>query len=296
MIFFGLLQLGLGLLSLLLFGFMVVTFTVIANAHQPGMPAVQPRAMIFSGAIYVVFGALLVTLGIGSMLARRWARDLSLLVSIAWLILGTFTTLFMAAVMPRFMPQTAPTFVVTCMIVMFAIFGIAIPLSLVLFYRSPNVHATCLALDPVPRWTETVPLPLLGLALWTAFHGVAMLGTSAYAVLPLANDVLTGAPAVAIFVALGAVLLYVAWGLYRRSMVAWWIGIAYGVLVLAYSAIVFPRVDYNKVFAAMHVPKTPGMPDFTGFYSNPVLLALIGLFYLVYFGYFVYVRKSLANV
>jgi hypothetical protein len=37
------------------------------------------------------------------------------------------------------------------------------------FYRSPHVKATCEARDPVARWTDACPLPVLGFCLWLLF-------------------------------------------------------------------------------------------------------------------------------
>ena len=297
LIFFGLVELAFGGLCLLFLGVAIFGFLVAANAPRPGMPVFQFRQMAMSLSVYLFGGVLLVTLGIGSILARRWARDLSLIVAWMWMIVGVLTAATMIVMLPRFMPQMpadqaqTSNIVLTCLMVVFGFFGVVVPLALILFYRSPNVRATCLALDPHPRWTERVPLPLLALALWILFGAVAMMTMSAYAVLPLGRQIITGPLAVLAYCALGLFLLYLSWGLYTRSRVAWWLGIAYGALAAVYCVVVFPRLDYDKLASAMQFPKTPGMPDLADIYRSPWFLAYLGIIWLLYFGYFVFVSR-----
>ena len=57
--------------------------------------------------------------------------------------------------------------VITCL--MFGFFFIALPAVWIFFYKSRHVKATCEARDPVTRWTDACPLPVLGLCLWLWF-------------------------------------------------------------------------------------------------------------------------------
>lgn len=296
LIFFGLVEFVMGGLCLFFVAIMMVG--VFAGIAQPGANGPFPATQaIASGTLYLVAGAVLLTLGVGSMMARRWARDLSLVMSWMWLILGVCTGAAMAFMMPRLMPALpreqagAGQFVLGCMFVFFGLFGIVVPLAMALFYRSPNVKATCQALDPRPRWTERVPLLLLGLCLWMLFSAITMASMSAYAVLPLGSQIVTGPIAIVVYCAIGALLLYVSWGLYRLSIIAWWVGIAYGVLVAVYCIVAFPHIDYNQVVEAMHMPKTPGMANLSAIYQSPLFLGFLGVFWLLYFGYFILVYK-----
>jgi hypothetical protein len=297
LIFFGLVELAFGVLCLLFLALSIFGFFVAANTSTPGMPVLQFRQMAMSLSMYLFGGVLLVILGIGSILARRWARDLSLIVAWMWIILGVMTAAAMIVMLPRFMPQMPAdqaqtgTIVMTCLTIFFAFFGVVVPLALILFYRSPNVRATCIALDPHPRWTERVPLPLLALALWTLFGGVTMMAMSSYAVLPLGRQIITGPLAVLAYFALGLFMLYLSWGLYTRTRVAWWLGIAYGALTAIYCVVVFPHLDYDKLATVMHMPRTPGMPDLAEIYRNPWFLAYLGFFWLLYFGYFAFAYR-----
>ncbi|HEX7421889.1 MAG TPA: hypothetical protein VF505_18535, partial [Thermoanaerobaculia bacterium] len=273
--------------ALMSFGFFV------ASSRTPALPF---RQMIVSALMYLAGGFLLTTLGIGSMMARRWARDLSLLVAWFWLLIGGGTTLTMIFMVPRLMPKMpgqdgVSTFVMTCMMVFAGLFGVVVPAGMILFYRSPHVRATCLALDPHPRWTERVPLPLLGLSLWQLFGAVSIMSMSGYAVLPLGRQIVTGPLAILVFCTIGALLLYVSWGLYLRRLAAWWAGIAYGVLIAIYCVVVFPRINYEQMIEAMGMPKTPNMPDLDAIYRSPWFFAFLACFWLLYFGYFLFVLR-----
>jgi len=293
LIFFGLVELAVALLCFLFVALMSIGFFV-SSSKTPGLPL---RQMIVSVLMYLIGGALLTTLAIGSMKARRWARDLSLLVAWFWLLVGCSATFMMIFMLPRLMPRMPSgqegvgTGVMTCMAVFTGLFGVVVPAAMILFYRSPNVRATCLALDPHPRWTERVPLPLLGLSLWQLFGAVSIASMSAYAILPLGSQIVTGPLAILAYCAVAAVLLYVSWGLYVRSLAAWWAGIAYGVLLSIYCVVVFPRINVEQLIEAMGMPKTPGMPDLNGIYRSPWFLGSIAFFWLIYFGYFLFVRR-----
>ncbi|HSP16458.1 MAG TPA: hypothetical protein VLV78_17065 [Thermoanaerobaculia bacterium] len=292
LIFFGLLELALGLLFLLM---MLLIF--VSAAYAPAQPAMPVSQMLASSSMYLVGGIILICLGIGSMLQRRWARDLSLVIGWFWLLLGVFMTITMAAIVPQFMPESpqmpagARIFALTCMAMVMAIFGIAVPLALVLFYRSPNVRATCIAADPVPRWTERVPLPLLALSLWLAAGAIAVGASSIYGVLPLPGRIVTGAPAVMVYLAIGLFLLYVAWGMYMRDRLAWWMALAYGIVMAIYCVVVFPRIDAQAMTRAMHLPHTPGMPDIGSIYRSPWFFGFLAVIWVAYFGYLLFVRR-----
>ena len=294
LIFFGLVQLVLGLLCLLFCLISIAGFATMSR--QTGAPQLPFAQMLMSVAIYLVAGIILIDLGAGSMMCRRWARDLSLLIGWFWLIAGLITGGVMTFMMRALSDQIAGAqWVFTCMMAFFVIFGVLIPLAIILFYRSPNVRATCMARDPKPRWTERVPLPLLGLSLWTAFSAVAIFAASAYGVLAWVGTMITGPAAVAAYVVIAAVLAYVSWGLYHRSVVAWWVGIAHGVVAALYAVFVFPRVNYDELMRTMHMPPTPNVPNFSAIYRSPAFLGFLAVFWLSYFGYFALTYRYVAR-
>lgn len=301
LVLFGLVELGMGALLLLMLAFMALMMIVAAGQRTAGLAPMPLRQMAVTLLTYLLAGVVLIGLGVGSILQRRWARDLSLIVAWMWLVLGTTTGIFMLAMAPflnqatHAMPPEASVIMFTCLGVVLGVFGIAIPAAMVLFYRSPNVRATCMAADPVPRWTERAPLPLLGLSLWLAFSAFCMGGMSFYAVLPLPDRIVTGVPAIAAYGVQAVLLFYLAWGLFMRSHAAWWIGLLYGLATAIYGAVVFPRVDVQKVVRAMGVAETPGMPDLGPIYHNPWFYGFLGVMWIGYVGYFLFVRRYFAR-
>jgi len=65
------------------------------------------------------------------------------------------------------------------------------------FYSSRHVKATCEARDPVPRWTDACPLPVLALCLWAwlCLPMMLFMPFSGHMVMPFFGMFLTGAPA-----------------------------------------------------------------------------------------------------
>jgi len=136
---FGLLFVGFALL-------MVVTFV----AAPAGMPkqAMPAGVGIYTALFYLVLATLLATLGVGSMMARRWAPPLILVTSWGWLVCGIATACMMGFMIPAMtasLPEGQPGMkgvMVGCMSVGIGLFGIILQLAFILFYRSPNVKAT----------------------------------------------------------------------------------------------------------------------------------------------------------
>jgi hypothetical protein len=157
LIFFGLVELLIGIVCLLLVGLSVMGFLLGRTQAGSGAPALQAGQIFPAVAVYLLGGSLLITLGVGSMVTRRWARDLSLVVAWMWLMLGVASTAALVFVMPRIV------------------------------------------------------------SLWVAVSAAAMTTMSAYAVLPLGGQIVTGPIAVMTYCAIGILLLYVSWGLFRHG-------------------------------------------------------------------------------
>src|SRR5438034_406184 len=57
----------------------------------------------------------------------------------------------------------------------FGVIYVILPGAWVLFYRSRHVKATCESYDPMVRWTDHCPLPVLAVSLWLTFSALMML-------------------------------------------------------------------------------------------------------------------------
>ena len=206
-------------------------------------------AAVVSAVVYGLLAAGLIWLGVGSVLARRWARALLLCLGWIGLVIGLISLPAVFGVMNSIGdilraqdPSVSPGKVSTVRSVLLAIafiIYIAIPGAAVLFYRSAHVRHTCEVRDPVRRWTDRCPLPVLALTLINAFAIPILLLTLPFygRVFPLAGFVVQGRPARLLWVVVIVFMAYVARGLYRLDLRAWWIYTA-GTLVLWTSSLV----------------------------------------------------------
>jgi hypothetical protein len=160
LVVFGILTVLGGLLSLLMMALML-TSLFLAKDKATDLP---PNAMVF--LVILVYGGLavvLVWLGIGSILTRRWARALLLLLSwtiLVFAIVGLISLALMAPAISASMQQAAAkngtavtpgTQMAMLVIILgiFALFLLGLPLIWIWFYGSRNVRLTC---ERAMRW------------------------------------------------------------------------------------------------------------------------------------------------
>lgn len=291
----GVLLVVLGACCLLLAGF--TALGALATARFAPGAHLRPVQVLQGLLFYLVAGAAVIALGVGSFLCRRWARPLVLVLAWAWLLLGVSTSVMLFGLLPRIlgsMPAAEPAathFVVGCMGAVSALLGILAPLVLLLLYRGPDVRATFAAHDPTPRWTDRVPTPLLGFSLWMAATALGMLSALGYAVFPVGPVLLTGAPAVALELALAALWGYLAIGLARRSRAAWWTALAATLATGGWLLYAVPRTDFQAFGKAMGLVQQPGMPDVTAMYGSPWFLEVMAVVWAAMLGYLLFVRR-----
>lgn len=152
-------------------------------------PNLTPVLMAAIVAIYAGIGVIWIVLGVGSILAKNWARIASIVLSSLWLGLGVLTFLVMVVVMPAAMdaavqqqknPQNLPagfgTFMKVFMFVFMAAFMVLLPAILLFFYTRKGVRATCRMRSPVTAGsTDQKPV-----AIWIllAIYGIGALSST----------------------------------------------------------------------------------------------------------------------
>ena len=263
LIVFGILAIFIGCICALFVPLMFLGQAL--SARTTGEP--QDYRMVLPGAMsYAVMGVGFVWLGIGSIMARRWARALLLVLAWMWLLLGIFTIGIVAAFLPGMIAASAPdaqsmpaavAMVITLFVLAFtAVVLVIVPGAFILFYRSRHVKATCEARDPMPRWTDACPLPVLALSLALAFTPLSLVTmlVGFNSVVPFFGHLLTGAPATALLVLLTAVWTYGAWATYKLKPLGWWVVTAAVVVFSASAVLTFARVDLIDVYQAMGYP------------------------------------------
>src|SRR5258705_12611801 len=129
----------------------------------PAPDATASRAgTLPSVVVLAAVAALNVWLGVGSVMAKRWARSLLVIVSGLWLAAGIGGVAGLALMLPRLLdamsagqPAAGATGATVTLVIgaSFALF-VLVPGAMLRFYGGGDVKATCEARDPRPAWTD----------------------------------------------------------------------------------------------------------------------------------------------
>ncbi len=294
---FGWLEIVLGCLCALLVPliFLANQFTVRSSV---GVPTTQ---RLLSGALfYLALAAVFITLGIGSIRGRRWARALTLIWGWLWLLGGALGLVLFVWVMGKTIDAVATRgqggpvggciFFVTFLIL--AVILVLLPLVLVLFYRRRDVKLTVETKNPRPRWTDKAPLPVLALSVILAAGALAcpvsLLSVGAF---PVFGRLITGWPAVVVILGMAALLAALAWAVYRLKPAGWW-----GTLILQLFGVAnfgfLGRPGFEDLMKAMGY-STQEIEITKRYYPlNDIrLLGLIAVSWLIWFGFILFLRK-----
>lgn len=261
---FGVVQLLLGVLCLFLAAIigMAMRFQPQAQGAPSSLNFVLPAILA-----YCVFAIKFGWLGIGSILCRRWARAMTLILSWLWFSMGVAVIPMVIWMVPRTlasMPAGTPgvtpqmmTFILLFQILFMGVFFIVIPGAFLLFYRSPHVKSTCEAYDPQVRWTDRSPLPVIGVSCVAALGAVMLIvmPLSGFAVLPAFGTLITGVAGSASLIVIGLIWAWLARSIYHQNVTAWWV--LFGVLLLftLSNAVTFARIDPLELYRTMGYPQ-----------------------------------------
>ena len=265
LVLFGIFELLIAGFCFLMIPLVIIGSIVARSAHVAGVPAMTTGMIASSIGVYLCLAVMFAWLGIGSVMARRWARSLTLVIAWFWLVSGIGSLAMVAIIMPDLsipMPQgqsVPPGLMRTMHLVVMAfstVIYIVIPGALVLFYRSRHVKATCEARDPVERWTDRCPLPVLALTLVTGLAAFCMPLMGCYNwVFPTFGTILTGLPGAAYILPLAVIFAFISWGMYRLTPAAWWAFLILVLLMAPSAAITFSRVSLIVLYERMGFPK-----------------------------------------
>jgi hypothetical protein len=304
---FGVMQIILGLLA----GLMVPMVGLISMFSRLG-PGGTMRPMQFLSAIasYAFIAVTLLTLGIGSVRMRRWARALTLVLSWYWMITGILITVLLTAMLPVMMRSILQAqqraagqtqemsagimaVVLTIIIVFAAMFLVVVPIALVIFYSRQDVADTCRFRDPVERWTDRAPLPVLGASVVLAIQSLYLLSAALAApMFPFFGRYLTGTPAVVCFLMFGCFDGLLAFALYGLRPAAWWLAVIAAPLRILSMALTYARADLMQAYSRM------GWSDaqMQMLNSNPLFRSHVILWWsllsaVIFFGYLVWLKR-----
>jgi MFS family permease len=292
---FGIFQI---VIACVIVGFIgILLLSLLISSKVPNQPATPWRIMMQVVVGYAGACVFFVVMGIGSIQARRWARSLMLAVSWLWFLGGAVGTLMYAFMLPRMFKQTPGTqlpenvvliMTVVMLIFMFAIF-IVLPFVMLMFYRAPSVKATCERRDPMPRWTDCLPLPMLVLFVMLATGTVSfflMAFTMPY--VAFFGRFITGWIGTVACIVLSGWWAYLSWGAYRLRISAWWATLISMIVVSLSGSFTFLRGDAAKMYTEMGMPAAQSAmsaamlrsPVFVGMMMSGIIAFIVFLMFL----------------
>ncbi|MDX2437332.1 MAG: hypothetical protein QNL88_09805 [Acidobacteriota bacterium] len=254
LVIFGVLEILLGVFCALM-----VPLSLLASSVSGGSSSLRSTIPVL--VVYAVVAAGMIWLGIGSIRARRWACDLTLSISRIWLVTGVCTVLVTGFMLPGMLAGMGagegkpPEALFVASVIIFAILGliyVLLPAAFVLFYRSPDVAATCRARDPGTQFTDRCPPRLLTLAVVWGLGAVSVLVMPAYGwAFPFFGSVLSGAAGMVLWMVVLLVCGVLAWGTCRQRPWAWWGALAATIEAAASTVLTSIRVSPEEVVRAL---------------------------------------------
>ncbi len=298
----GVLQIVLGAFCALALPMMIIGMVASAVTGNQAAEGMNLKQMIPAIIMYALAATWFIWVGIGSVKARRWARALILVTSWFWLIGGTLGFLIMLLLIPSLfsndhMPQSAAAVFRFVMVAFMVVFFIGLPGLFVLFYRGRDVKATCEHYDPQTRWTDKCPLPVLGLSLFCFWSAVSVPKAGFINwTFPFFGTVLSGITGAAVTVAICLLLVWIAWGLYRLDIKAWWTSLLVNCGMPISSFITFSLVSTETYYenAGMTAQQMETIKQ-TDVLSNPMMRWPMLLWTAAIVAYLFYIRKYFVN-
>jgi hypothetical protein len=301
LIVFGIFTVLIGLLCALFVPLMLYGQAMSAKSGAPQTTNAILPAVVMYGLLAIV----LVWLGVGSMLARRWARALLLIFSWSWLLMGLVSVATMAVMWSQLTElinsnaqanQLPAALIMLIPMIILVIIFIVTPGVWLLFYRSRHVKSTCEARDPVVRWTDRCPLPVLAICVWLALATPMMLllAFSYNSVIPAFGSFVVGPAGSALYLLFAALWAYSAWSLYKLQWRGWWI-IVTSITIFSVSAfITYSRHDVSELYSLMGYPEEQIAQIQKFSFAKGKTMAWFSLCGTVPFiGYLLYLRKFL---
>jgi MFS family permease len=262
LVVFGILTILIGVSCALFVPLIFLAQSAAARSAQPGLPTanILPAIAMF-GCMAVIF----IWLGIGSTLARRWARALLLVFAWSWLLLGGISLIMLLVMLPRMLasintvqsgnqtvelPAGAKVIMMAIPVVMMTATYVVLPAIWVLFYGRKDVKRTCEVRDPKPRWTDRCPLPVLGVSLWLWLGALMMLVIpfAFHGVFPLFGTILVGWAGTILYITLAVLWIYAAWALYRLDRKGWWVLFVAMIAISISTFLTYSRHDVTEIY------------------------------------------------
>lgn len=268
LVVFGVAQIILGLMAALMIPF--IALGAFMSRLAPG-GAMRPGQLASGVVTYAFMATVLIALGVGSVQMKRWARAITFVLSWYWLVMGALFTILLTAMLPMAVrsilaqaQRNAPSgpspeistgvmaVFLTFIIIFVALFLVVVPIAFIAFYGRKDVAETVRQRDPVERWTDRTPLPVLGCSLIFAFGALYLLLMGLTApMFPFFGRYLTGVTGSLGLIVLSALDLYISIALFRLQSSGWWLAMLTLPIRLLSMAITYARADVMRAYSEM---------------------------------------------
>ena len=298
-----------GILELLIaafFGLMAALMMALPRitGSRP-LPPELPHGFWFAiAAMYLFIGLLFVAAGVGSILAKNWARLLMLFLSWSWLVCGLFVVIGQIAFIvaggnfggaptqnQQLSPQVLHAVQIFTSIFTLIVFIVA-PLTFIIFYTRKSVKATCERTLSGAHRERSVPTSIWVLVVLLGLQALGLLWTAAlFPVLGLFGLFVTGWGARGVLIMLAAVWSWLAWSCYRRELRAWWIAMSLSVFFGLSNLVTNFRHTVDDIYRIMKLPM-PGSARLPAIFASATFRVGFGaLFLLAYLGLLLYTKR-----
>lgn len=301
LVMFGILEIILGVFCLLMVGLMVLGQLMLSQSSKPEF---NLGAFLPAAATYLLLAASFVWLGIGSIQCRRWARALTLILAWCWLSVGLVAVPFMGYVLPRMManmsqngqaiPPGMKVAIVVFQLLFMSFVMIVIPAVLVFFYRSPHVKATCDLRDPMRRWTDACPLPVLGVSctLWLGAAMFVVMSVAYRGVMPFFGVLVTGWTGSILMLGMAALWIWLGYAWYQLRVLGWRVLAGVMAVFIISNFVTFSRVDMLEMYRAMGYSQAQvDLIRQQGFMSSELIRWSSVVWLILMFGYLFWVKR-----
>lgn len=299
----GIIQVIGGILGALVVALTLLSFLISGNIADEQDGRFVYSSMVFGLFIEVAITAWLLTMGLGSMSMKRWARTLTLAVLWPGFILGTYMTITFCLYLPD-MIQAFSTFQDASIEVppVFIYFGLglmsfvycAFPGLLLLLYTGKRTREACEYYQPLPGWTDSIPLPVLATCFLFSIQTIgalpSMISIKAF---PLFGVLIKGTPGIILIVVLILLLAFMVWRFCKLQPIAWWGALALGLLVSSSISLTFLQMDMDEMmqmFMGANTQKIE-MPQMDGIMDSPAVKIQALGYPLILLAFFLYTKR-----
>jgi len=262
---FGVLVLLAGVASVL-FGLLHVALPWLRPLHSSSetLP-IDVRSLVMGVVLYSLLGAVLIIAGVGSMRRRRWTRPIMLVIGWTWMLSGALSLLVVWGMLDDLLvlataevgelPATVALVFKAVVMTLGLLCGVLFPAVLLVAFHDRHVAPTCAAADPQPGWSDTRPVPVVGLAAGLGLAALLSLPLALRPVVPVFGVLATGVSGLAAVLLSAGGAAWLARSVYRLERRGWWGTTALFVVIGISACVTFARVPAVDLYREMGYPE-----------------------------------------